>query len=65
MKKYPLSTPAERAIGIVFSVLMLGVFGLLLYALRDNMTMLLLTAAGVLLVSTSVRLYTTWKMQKL
>lgn len=57
MKKYPLSTPAERAIGIVFSVLMLGVFGLLLYALRDNMTMLLLTAAGVLLVVAILALY--------
>ena len=50
MKKYPLSTPAERAVGIVFSVIMIGLMGLLLYAIRSNLTILLLSIGGVALV---------------
>lgn len=57
MKKYPLSTSAERAVGIVFSVLMIAVLGLLLYALRSNLPVLLLMTGGVVLVILVLLLY--------
>lgn len=57
MKKFQLSTPTERAIGIVFSVIMIAVLGVLLFALRDNLTILLLTAAGVVLIVGILLLY--------
>lgn len=57
MKKFQLSTPAERTIGIVFSIIMIAVLGLLLFALRDNLTILLLTAAGVVLIVGILLLY--------
>lgn len=57
MKKYPLSTAAERAAGIAFSIVMIGVLLLLLYALRSNITILLLTFVGVALVVFVLILY--------
>lgn len=57
MKKYPLSTPAERAAGISFSVLMIAVMGLLLYAVRSDLTILLMTLVGVILVVVVLFLY--------
>lgn len=50
MKQYYLSTPAERVAGIAYSLVMSVVLLLLLYALRGNLAILLLTAVGVLLV---------------
>ena len=50
MKKFPLSTSAERAAGVAFTAAMLLVFGLLLYALRGNLTMLLVCGLGVGLI---------------
>ena len=42
MKKYPLSTAAERVTGITFSVIMIAALGLLLYVLREDPATLLL-----------------------
>ena len=57
MKKYPLSTPAERTTGILFSVVMIAALGFLLYVLRNDLTILLLVSAGVLLVIAILILY--------
>ena len=57
MKKYPLSTVAERTAGIVFSVIMAAVLGFLLYVLRTNLPILLITGAGVILVAVILLLY--------
>lgn len=57
MKKYPLSTLAERVAGISFSVVMIGVMAFLLYALRGDLVILLLTAVGVLMVVVVLLLY--------
>lgn len=57
MKKFHLSTPAERITGIVFSVVISIVLVALLFALRDDLTILLLTAAGVVLVVGILGLY--------
>lgn len=57
MKKYPLSTASERAGGIAFSVLMTAVLALLLYAMRGNLTIFLMTAFGVILVIVILALY--------
>lgn len=57
MKKYHLSTPNERVRGIVFSVVISIVLIALLFLLRDDITILLLTAAGVVLVVGILVLY--------
>ena len=57
MKKYPLSTKAERIAGIAFSILTIAVLGLLLYALRSDLTILLLTSVGVAFVVVVLVLY--------
>lgn len=57
MKKYQLSTAAERTAGILFSVIMIAVLIVLLFALKDNLTVLLLTASGVVLVVGILVLY--------
>lgn len=57
MKKYPLSTSAERTAGILFSFAMIAALALLLYALRGNLTYLLLIGLCVLLVSAILILY--------
>lgn len=57
MKKYPLSTQAERIAGIAFSILTIAVLGLLLYALRSDLTILLLTFVGVSFVVVVLVLY--------
>lgn len=57
MKKYPLSTQAERIAGIAFSILTIAVLGLLLYALRSDLTILLLTSVGVAFVVVVLVLY--------
>lgn len=57
MKKYPLSTASERALGIAFSFVMISVLALLLYALRSNLVIFLMTAVGVGLVVVVLGLY--------
>lgn len=57
MKKYPLSTKAERIAGIAFSILAIAVLCLLLYALRSDLTILLLTSVGVAFVVVVLTLY--------
>lgn len=57
MKKYPLSTAAERATGISFSILTIGLLGLLLYALRGNLPVFLLTTVIVAVVVIVLVLY--------
>lgn len=57
MKKYPLSTPAERTAGILFSIVMIFALGLLVYALRGNLTYLLLIGFCVVLVAGILVLY--------
>ena len=57
MKKYPLSSPKERAVGIIFSLVIIAVMGLLLYALRNNTMMMVLVGIGVLLVTVILCLY--------
>ena len=51
MKEFPLSTPNERTASISFSAAMIVCFGILLYALRGNLTMLILCGLCVLLVT--------------
>lgn len=57
MKKFYLSTQAERTAGIAFSAVMIVAMAAMLLLLKDNMTMLLLTAAGVALVSAGLVYY--------
>ena len=57
MKKYPLSTSSERAAGIAFSLVFIAVLGYLLYVLRNNLTIFLLAAIGVVLICVILILY--------
>lgn len=57
MKKFHLSTPAERTVGIIYSVIMSAVLVVLLFALREDVTMLLLTGAGAVLIVGILALY--------
>lgn len=57
MKTFPLSTPAERTGGIIFSVVISAVMLLLLWALRDNLGLLIATAVGVFLVIALLAVY--------
>lgn len=57
MKKYPLSTASERITGIIFSVIMIAVLGLLLFALRKDPVILVLVGIAVLLVIAALLLY--------
>ena len=57
MKKFQLSTPSERAVGITYSLIMSAVLLLLLYALRGNLAIFLLTAVGVLLLVAILAMY--------
>lgn len=50
MKTFPLSTPAERSAGIAFSAVMSAVLFVLLWALRNNIGLLIPTAIGVFLI---------------
>lgn len=57
MNKFYLSTPKERTVGIVFSLIMSAALILLLFALRNNITVLLLSAVCVVLVVGILLLY--------
>lgn len=51
MKTFPLSTKGERAAGILFSILFTACMGLLVFVLRNNITMLIVSLlTSVLLV---------------
>ena len=57
MKKYPLSTSAERTAGILFSLIMIGALILLMFVLKGNFTVRLLICVGVVLVVGILLLY--------
>lgn len=57
MKKFPLSTAAERAAGTGFTAAMIAVFALLLYALRGNTMLLITCGLGVALISVMLIIY--------
>lgn len=57
MNKFYLSTPGERAVGIIFSLVMSAVMIGLLFALRGDIVIFLMTAAGVVLVIGILALY--------
>lgn len=50
MKKYYLSTAMERVMGIALTVAIIPVLGILLYALREDLAILIFTALGCVLV---------------
>lgn len=57
MKEFRLSTAKERFFGLFFSVLSIACMGILLYALRGDLLILCMTAAGVLLVTAGLVIY--------
>ena len=57
MKKYPLSTAAERTAGMLFSAFSIALAALLLYCLRDNMMVLVLSSIIVSIVAIVLLLY--------
>ena len=57
MKKYPLSTTAERVAGLLFSVFMISALGFLLYYLRSNTMALVMTALVVVIIAGVLLLY--------
>jgi hypothetical protein len=57
MNKYYLSTTKERTVGIAFSLIMSAVLIYLLFVLRNNLTVLLLSAVCVVLVVGILLLY--------
>ena len=57
MKKFRLSTPAERIAGISFTAVMIICFGVLLYALRGNTGLLIASGLGVLLITVILCIY--------
>jgi hypothetical protein len=50
MKEYYLSTAKERTASVVFTAIIFACFGILLYALRNNMMLLILCGLGSLLL---------------
>ena len=57
MKKFPLSTAAERSAGVAFTAAMMVVFGILLYALRGNPTLMLVCGLGIALICVMLVIY--------
>ena len=57
MKEYRLSSPEERLAGISFSVVMVIVFGILLFTVRGNLTMLITCTLAVLLITVLLGFY--------
>ena len=57
MKTYKLSTAGERITGIVFSAVMIVCMGLLLYALRSDLVLMLVTALAELLLCAGLIFY--------
>lgn len=57
MKKFYLSTKAERTKGVAFSAVMILVMAALLLLLREDIGVMLLTVAGVVLLSAALVYY--------
>ena len=57
MKKFQLSTPAERGAGIIFALIAVAAMITLLFALSNNFPILLLTTLGVVPVAIILTLY--------
>ena len=57
MKKFQLSTAAERLVGVGFTAAMLLLFGVLLYALRTNLMMLIFCGLCVALIAVLLIIY--------
>lgn len=57
MKEFQLSTPKERLAGMVFSGVTIVAFGILLYALRTRIALMIACGLGVLLISVMLVFY--------
>ena len=57
MKAFPLSTSSERIAGISFSAVVIACFGLLVYALRHSIGLMIVTGLGALLISAILVIY--------
>ena len=57
MKVFRLSTPAERATSVSFVAAMLVVFGLLLYALRSNIGLMITCGVAIALIAVILVIY--------
>ena len=57
MKIFRLSTPAERATSAAFVAAVLVVFGLLLYALRNSIGLLIVCGLAIVLISVMLVIY--------
>ena len=57
MKTFRLSSSSERTTGILFSAVMILCMGLLLYALRSQLLVLIMAGLGVLLLSAGLIIY--------
>lgn len=51
MKEFRLSTPGERIVSCAFAAAMAACFGILLYSLRDNTTLLTVCAVATVLIT--------------
>ena len=57
MKEFHLSSSGERIAGISFSAVMVVCFGVLLYALRNNLTLLLLCGLAIVFITALLVFY--------
>lgn len=57
MKKFQLSTPGERALGILFSFIFTAALIVLVIAVRQDLTMFIATALGAVLIIVVLALY--------
>ena len=57
MKEYRLSNPIERVASAVFVAVVLAGFGLLLYALRSQIGLMIVCALGILMISALLIIY--------
>ena len=57
MKEYHLSTPQERTTGIAFSIAMAICFGILVFALRSNVPLMIFTGLAALLITVLLGFY--------
>ena len=65
MKIFRLSTPAERATSAAFVAAVLVAFGLLLYALRNSIGLLIVCGLAIVLISVMLVIcYLLWEKKK-
>ena len=57
MKEFRLSTPLERIASVSFDAVILAAFGLLLYALRNQIGLMIVCSLGVALISVLLIVY--------